>query len=472
VLEHHSNLTPAHQTWRSKILSENWDAPVVFTTAVQLLEGLFGSGTRAVRRMHQMAKSILIFDEVQTLPVRCVHLMNNALNFLVEQCGSTVVLCTATQPLLHQVDEGKGALRLSANAEIMRDVPALFAQVRRYETYDRRKADGWGHDEAAQLAIGETRRVGSCLVVVNTKREALSIFKECRSGASDVAVSHLSTGMCPAHRLKVLEDIKERLEQGAPTICVSTQLIEAGVDISFGSAIRALAGLDSLAQAAGRCNRHGEMELGRVHVINLKGEVPRALAEIRKAQEAAERVLDENGANREDRTLDLSDPTLIERYFSYYFFDRRNEMDYPVGPDPAERDDTLLNMLAENRLAVNGRRAPPPVYLRQAFATAAKAFQAIDASTQGVIVPYGPEGKAVISELCAAFEVEKQFKLLKRAQQFTVNVFPNVLRELHRDQAVHEVQEGTGILYLEERWYSDAFGLNTEGTEPMGFEYA
>jgi CRISPR-associated endonuclease/helicase Cas3 len=432
-----------------------------------------------------MARSVLIFDEIQTVPVRCVHMMNNALNFLVEQCGSTVLLCTATQPLLHEVDSGKGALRLSGNAEIMHDVPALFAQVHRYETYDRRKPGGWGHDEAAQLAIDETRRAGSCLVVVNTKREALSIFKGCRSGASDVAVSHLSAGMCPAHRMKVLDEIKERLDRGAPTICVSTQLIEAGVDISFGSAIRALAGLDSIAQAAGRCNRHGELEVGRVHVINLKGDVPRALAEIRAAQEAAQRVLDENGGSGEGRAVglsdpgsgegravDLSDPGLIAQYFRYYFFDRRNEMEYPVGPDRAERDDTLLNMLAENSLAVNGRRVPPPVYLRQAFATAAKAFQAIDASTQGVIVPYASEGKAVINELCAAFEVEKQFKLLKRAQQFTVNVFPHVLDALQRDLAVHEAQEGTGILYLEERWYSDAFGLNTEGTEAMGFEYA
>jgi CRISPR-associated endonuclease/helicase Cas3 len=472
VLEHHSNLTPVQQTWRSKVLSENWDAPVVFTTAVQLLEGLFGAGTRAVRRMHQMARSVLIFDEIQTVPVRCVHLMNNALNFLVEQCGSTVVLCTATQPLLHEVDPGKGALRLSADAEIMREVPELFEKVHRYETYDRRKPGGWGHDEAAQLAVDETSRAASCLVVVNTKREALSIFRECRSSAGEAAVYHLSTGMCPAHRIKVLGEIKQRLDRRAPTVCVSTQLIEAGVDISFGSAIRALAGLDSIAQVAGRCNRHGESSMGHVHVINLGGEVPRNLCEIRAAQEAAQRVLDENASGSEGRTLNLSDPRLIAQYFRYYFFDRRKLMDYPVGPDRAEREDTLLNMLAENSLAAGGRPAPPPVYLRQAFMTAAKAFQAIDANTQGVIVPYMPEGKAVINELCAAFEPHKQFKLLKRAQQFTVNVFPNVLDELERAGAVHEVQEGTGVIYLEGRWYSDEFGLNTEGTEEMGFEYA
>jgi CRISPR-associated endonuclease/helicase Cas3 len=468
VLEHHSNLTPLHQTWKSKILSENWDAPVVFTTAVQLLESLFGSGTRAVRRMHQMARSVLIFDETQTVPIRCVHLLNNALNFLVEQCGSTVVLCTATQPLLHEVDLAKGAIRLGEHAEIMQNVPALFAQIRRYETHDRRKPGGWEHGEAADMAIGETRRAGSCLVVVNTKREALSIFNECRTRGTGLAVSHLSTSMCPAHRLKILDDVKERLKQGAPTICVSTQLIEAGVDISFGSAIRALAGIDSIAQAAGRCNRHGGADVGRVHVINL-ARLPKALREIRLAQEAAERVLDENAGSGESRTIDLADPKLIALYFRYYFFDRKNDMDYPVGPDKAERNDTLLNMLAENKFAVSGRPVPPPVSLRQAFQKAADAFEAIDASTRGVIVPYTPEGKALIGELCAAFDLSKQFKLLKRAQQFTVNVFPHILNELQRTHAVHEVQEGTGILHLDERWYSNDFGLNIEGTEAMGF---
>jgi CRISPR-associated endonuclease/helicase Cas3 len=471
VLEHHSNLTPLKQTWKSKVLSENWDAPVVFTTAVQLLEALFGSGTRAVRRLHQMVNSVLVFDEIQTLPVRCVHMFNNAMNFLVEQCGSTVVLCTATQPLLHQVDPAKGAIRLGEHAEIMQDVPALFARIRRYETLDRRKLGGWEHGEAADLAISETRRAGSCLVVVNTKREALSIYNECRTRGTGIAVAHLSTSMCPAHRLKILDDVKERLKQGAPTICVSTQLIEAGVDISFGSTIRALAGIDSIAQAAGRCNRHGEADLGHVHIINL-ARLPKALREIRLAQEAAERVLDENAGGGESGTVDLSDPRLIALYFRYYFFDRQNDMDYPVGPDKAERNDTLLNMLAENRLAVSGRPAPPPVSLRQAFQKAADAFEAIDASTRGVIVPYTSEGKALIGELCAAFDLSKQFKLLKRAQQFTVNVFPHVLDELQRTHAVHEVQEGTGILHLDERWYSDDFGLNIEGTEAMGFEYA
>jgi len=469
VLEHHSNLTPLKQTWRSKILSENWDAPVVFTTAVQLLEALFGSGTRAVRRMHQMANSVLIFDEVQTLPVRCVHMFNNGLNFLVEQCGASVVLCTATQPLLHRVDIGKGAIRLGEDAEIMQDVAVLFAQIRRCEIYDRRKAGGWDYVEAAELAAAETRKSGSCLVVVNTKREALSIFKKCKDVESDVTVRHLSTGMCPAHRIKILDELKQHLVKHAPVICVSTQLIEAGVDISFGSAIRALAGIDSIAQTAGRCNRNGELEMGRVHVINLAGTLAKHLHEIRAAQDAAQRVLDENAGKDDNRTVNLSDPKIIERYFHYYFFDRRNEMDYPVGPEQAERDDTLLNMLSENSRAVAGCTPRPPVHLRQAFKTAAEAFQAIDANTRGVVVPYTSEGKAVIAELCGAAYELKKTRLLKRAQQFTVNVFPWVLDKLQRSNAVYEAQPGTGILCLRDKWYSDEFGLNEEGTEEMEF---
>ena len=175
VLEHHSNLTPEEQSWRGKILAENWDAPVIYTTSVQLLETLFGAGTRGARRMHQLANTVLIFDEIQTLPVNCVHLFNNAINFLVEQCGSTVVLCTATQPLLDQVNIEKGALRIPAGNELMPDVKKLFDELKRVEVKNRRKPGGWTNDEIAELAMEETRRAGSCLVIVNTKNAAQTL---------------------------------------------------------------------------------------------------------------------------------------------------------------------------------------------------------------------------------------------------------------------------------------------------------
>jgi CRISPR-associated endonuclease/helicase Cas3 len=471
LLEHHSNLTPLKETWRSKVLSENWDAPVIFATAVQVLEALFGSGTRAVRRMHQMVNSVLIFDEIQALPVRCVHIFNNAMNFLVESCGSTVVLCTATQPLLHRVDPAKGAMGISEGAEIVPDVASLFQAARRCETLDRRKPGGWSYAEVAALAEAEMRQTGSCLVVVNTKAAALSIFRACASEANGIPLYHLSATMCPAHRLELLAEIKARLGR-EPLLCVSTQLIEAGVDISFGSAIRALGGIDSLAQTAGRCNRNGERETGRVHAINLEGVLPAALRDIRSAQGAAERVLDENRSGGEERVVDLWNPRVTEAYFGYYFFDRRDEMDYPVPAAGAGREDTLLNLLSENKMAVSECSPRPPHYLRQAFMTAGAAFQAIDGDTRGVVVPYGSEGKAIISELCSARELEKQFGLLRRAQRFSVNVFPHVLEKLEKVEAVFEAQRGTGVLCLREQYYSDEFGLCVEGTERMEFENA
>lgn len=469
VLEHHSNLTPLKQTWRSKVLSENWDAPVVFTTAVQLLEALFGAGTRGVRRMHQLARAVVVFDEIQTLPVRCVHLFNNAMNFLVEQCGSSVVLCTATQPLLHKVDQKKGALRLGSGSEIINEAAALFKKVKRYETHDCRKAGGWEYGEAAELALKEVETAGSCMVVVNTKREARSIFQECQSRAGFEVAAHLSTSMCPAHRLAVLNSIKRRLLDRKPTLCVSTQLIEAGVDISFGSVVRALAGIDSIAQAAGRCNRHGESPLGHVFVVNLAGGIPKQLRDIKAAQEAAQRVLDEHNSPGNGGNIDLDNPEVIERFYQYYFHDRRLEMDYPVGPREAERNDTLLRMLGANSLAAHSRSSGRETYMQQAFMTAAAAFEPIDSDTRGVIVPYAKTGREVIAELCAAHEPKQQYRLLKQAQRYSVNVFPQILKALEEAGAVHEVREGTGILYLEGRHYDAACGLDIEGKGEMEF---
>jgi CRISPR-associated endonuclease/helicase Cas3 len=275
--------------------------------------------------------------------------------------------------------------------------------------------------------------------------------------------------MCPAHRKETLRKVRKLLDlkYPCPVICISTQLIEAGVDIDFGAVIRSLAGLDSIAQAAGRCNRHGKRDTGRVRIINLAGESLHSLKDIQAGQEATQRVLDERVGAEGERIVDLQDPEIIRQYFQYYFFSRAREMDYPVDSRTAERDDTLLNMLGENTMAVNECRTPPPFYLRQSFMTAADAFEAIEAPTQGVIVPYSRAGEDMIAELCSTFEIKKQFSLLKRAQQFTVNVFPNVMRTLQQARALHEVQEGTGILYLDKRFYSGEFGLSDTVTGDM-----
>ncbi len=468
VLEHHSNLTPEVQTLREKILCENWDSPVVYTTMVQFLEALFGSGTRGARRMHQLANSVLIFDEVQSLPIKCVHLFNNAINFLVEQCNCTAVLCTATQPLLHQVNE-RGAVRMSPQAEIMPDRQRLFDELKRVEVIDRRRPGGWSYDAIAQLAVEEERRVGSCLVVVNTKEAARRVYENCHEVDGSERV-HLSTHMCPAHRRERLAYIRARLTAGLPIICVSTQLIEAGVDVDFGAAIRSLAGLDSIAQTAGRCNRNGRLTVGRLHVVDASEENLTNLPEIRVACRSAQRVLDDFRENSERYGHNMFGPGAMEDYYRYYFFERREEMSYPVVLADG-RKDTVLGMLSDNGNAISDYRRVhkqnPRIHFTQAFMTAAKAFRAIDVPTRGVIVPYGKEGQEVIGELCSAYAIEKQYELLRKAQQFTVNVFPHVLQELVENRAVRRVQENVEILYLDERYYSEEFGMSTEQVTEM-----
>ncbi len=474
VLEHHSSLTPENESWRGSVLAENWDAPVVFTTAVQILEAFFGGGTRSARRLHALANAVIVFDEVQTLPVRMIHMFNNAVNFLVEQCGASVVLCTATQPLLHQVDPMKGAMRLAADAELMRDTSQLFRNLKRYETFDKsNESGGWSAAKVSDLAVGEMLEYGSCLVILNTKRDVRDIYVACkeRLNALDEPMEeghfvHLSTRMCPAHRLEALDGMKAALLQKRRVLCVSTQLIEAGVDIDFATVVRDLAGLDSIAQAAGRCNRNGDRASGRVHIVKMTEPPPKQLEEIRCAQQNARRVLEDWRDDQGDEPFPLSDPLQMERFFGHHFFARRDQMDYPV---KARRDDTLLQMLGENGMAVADSRLVGVKRhgFMQSFASAAREFHVVDSQTQGIIVPFGAEGKGLVAALSAARDLAVEFQLLRKAQRFAVNVFEHEMKALTRSGAIYEVQSGTGVFCLQEEFYSSEFGLTLDGSGRM-----
>ena len=461
VLEHHSNIGADVQSWKEKLLTENWDSPVIYTTMVQLLEALFGAGTRGVRRMHQLAKAVIVFDEIQTLPIKCVHLFNNAINFLVDHCGSTVVLCTATQPLLGSVDERKGALKLSENNDLMPDVGKLFVDLKRVHVYDCRKPPGWTYAEIAALAVEQIKENGSCLVVVNMKKAARIILEEAKKG--DLEVFHLSTGMCPTHRKQALKIIRQKLEDKEPILCVSTQLIEAGVDVDFRSVIRMVAGLDSIAQAAGRCNRHGTQEIGHVFIVNPSEENLDYLKDIAIGKEKTNRVLDDYKSDAAKYDSDIIGPKMLEWYYQNYFYGRKNVMDYPVN---ASRTDTLLNLLSTNSNAVadfqRTNKSMPDINLRQSFMTAAELFKSIDAPTRSVIVRYGDEGRELVNQLCSAFEVNKQYALIKKAQQYSVNLFPYEYEKLADQNALYRVQEETEIFYLDSRYYSKITGVSLE----------
>ena len=483
VLEHHSNLVPEQDTWRCRLLSENWDAPVVFTTSIQFLNALFASSTRDIRRMHQLANSVIIFDEIQTLPIKTVHLFNNAINFLVQTCGSSVVLCTATQPLLHKVNKKFGAIRVTSDNVIIPDDAQFFDKFRRTKIHYDKPFYKRSVCDIAELAIQQAKETGSTLIIVNTKNTARALYEHLQKNEdisnNDIKSYHLSTNMCPAHRKAVLATIRKDLDVKNRVICVSTQLIEAGVDIDFGSVIRSLAGLDSIAQAAGRCNRNGHRsDLAPVFVVNPDGENLKNLPDIQEGQKISLRVFDDFSKNQLGN--DLLHPKAMEKFYQYYFYKRAEEMKYTVraGYKGIKCDTDLLNLLSSNIHSVSEyfriQKTPPHFCLRQAFKTAYDAFHVIDAPTDGVIVPYGKEGRQVIAELVAIFNkpdhsIEDQKKVLYRAQRYSVNVFPILLKKLSDTGCIQEVLKGSGIYYLDERHYDDTVGITLEETMEMIF---
>lgn len=486
VLEHHSNLEPEKQSWQDKLLSENWDKPIVFTTMVQFLDAWFGGGTRGARHIHPMTNAVLIFDEIQTLPVKCVHLFCNVLNWLTIFGKSTAVLCTATQPLLGEsglqnFPEGKGEsiaarglLRLPENAEIMgkhQDLDKLFADLSRVEIRFNEKAGGWNVAEAGAFLLEQFRTTPSCLFIVNTKKWAQELYQYCQGqNVPPEALFHLSTHQCAVHRKAIFDTIKARLENKQPVICISTQLIEAGVDISMACVIRALGGLDSIAQAAGRCNRHGEKKgKGQVWVLNLQEQdFMLILPDIQAGKTHAERVF------RDFAGQDILQPEAMKRYFEYYFYNRSGEMVYPIN-----KNDGLLHWLSDNCF---NRGAKFSGYLKndilrnrdlypllmQSFKSAGRIFQAIEAPTYAVIVPYG-EGAELIAKLCGEWDPKEMHRTLQKAQRYSVNVFSNVWDKLQKENALHEAIEGSGIYYLNERYYNDEFGLSLDETSEMTF---
>ncbi|MFH0995355.1 MAG: CRISPR-associated helicase Cas3' [Pseudomonadota bacterium] len=472
VLEHHSNLVPEKDTWRNRILSENWDAPIVFTTSVQLLETLFGGGTRSVRRMHQLAKSVIIFDEIQTLPIKTVHLFNNAINFLTHLCSSTVVFCTATQPLLHGVDSSKGAVPYSNALEIV-DFPPLFDALKRVEVQNCLKNGGWTEEELTERIKMLLLNKGSVLVVTNTKSSAKRLYESCKDLSENVF--HLSTGMCPKHRKEILGKVIDCLDLSnpKPTVCISTQLIEAGVDVDFGAVVRCLAGLDSIAQAAGRCNRNGRQEgLGIVQIVNLHNENLDKLPEIRVAQDVTLRILNEFEDNPVNFDNDIIGHKAMERFYLYYFYKRTHEMSYPVSRKELGRDDDLLSLLSTNLQSIEEykrKHGSPSLYLRQSFKTAFEHFRVIDAPTKGIIVPYNEEAKSIIIQLSVELSVKEESKLLKAAQQYSVNIFPYMMEKLHNEKALFPTYKESGIWYLDAQYYSKDFGVSLESVAPMEF---
>jgi CRISPR-associated endonuclease/helicase Cas3 len=303
LLEHHSNIVlPDDEEEQEirKLSTSRWDKTIVITTAVQFLETVMSSRGGDLRKFHNMSDSVIIFDEVQSLPIKSIHLFNETITFLAKFCNATILLCTATQPQLDKTERNN--LLLEDNPNLI-DCSNLFEELRRTRivVLEEKNIDDFGAFISEKADV-----LGNCLAIVNTKKSALEVFERLK-GKSDFEVYHLSTAMCSIHRTETISKIKDALSNKRKIICVATQLIEAGIDISFSCVVRAIVGLDSIAQAAGRCNRNGESESPlEVYVIPLKGENLDKLQDIKAGKEITERLI------RNSKGADLLDSTIMD----------------------------------------------------------------------------------------------------------------------------------------------------------------
>lgn len=423
-LEHHSNLDPDEHDPRHRVAAENWDAPLIVTTTVQLFESLFASRSSRCRKLHNIVRSVVVLDEAQLLPPDFLEPMLSALRALVDGYGVTVILCTATQPALaNRSSFGSSFRGIDGVRELVDDPDALFDELERVWVEwpdDVLRAEQWG-DLALRIAAEQ-----QVLCVVNSRADCRALVAAIPSEARAV---HLSALMCAEHRSTVIARVKERLVAGEPVRLVSTQLIEAGVDIDFPVVFRALAGLDSIAQSAGRCNREGIAERGRVVVFVPPKPAP--VGHLRRGEQATRSIL----AVTEEP--DRLRPTAFRRFFERFYAE------------------SSLDRRAITPLLTDGARR-----LEFGFRTAAERFEMVaDAGTATILVPYG-RGAGLVTELRRSTRRPEgpDRRLLRALQRFTVSVHRGHLAVLQRAGALTEVLPAVFALDEPER-YDERLGL-------------
>jgi CRISPR-associated endonuclease/helicase Cas3 len=422
VLEHHCNFKESEvsddQTYnrRRGLASENWDVPIVVTTNVQFFESLFSNKTSRCRKLHNIARSVIVLDEAQAIPTEYLEPCIAVLRELMENYGCTILLCTATQPAF---DDSKNlCMAFPEVREIVDNPENVFKELRRTEV----KLIGKLNDFELVNRLSKERQV---LCIVSTKPHARTIFEQLRK---EDGLFHLSTNMYPIHRRRVLEKIRARLENKQTCRVISTSLIEAGVDLDFPVVYRAMAGLDSIAQAAGRCNREGKMmdALGQVFVF--EEENPPKMPWLKRCITRAGETL---------RTMPNSDPQDLEvmrRYFELLY-------------DVQDLDNKQILQLLNPKLHKE---------LHFPFKEAAQLFRFIEDESVGVIVAKEIEARELIQELRYT---EYPRSTLRRLQQYSVAVRSKDLAILVNSGAVEMIHEEYPVL-CNENAYADDVGLS------------
>jgi CRISPR-associated endonuclease/helicase Cas3 len=427
LVEHHSNVDPddpRRETFRSRLAAENWEVPLVVTTSVQLFESLFANRPARCRKLHNLANSVIILDEAQTLPVQLLQPCLAAMNELVLNYGCTIVLCTATQPAILKRDDFPIGLDPAAVREIIPQPRTLYQSLKRV------RVESLGQLTDEQL-VERFQGHSSFLAIVNTRKHAAQLFvKLCEQSDHKNSVFHLSTLMCGVHREEVLTAIRQRLKEGLPCQVISTSLIEAGVDVDFPVVYRALSGLDSLAQAAGRCNRDGRLSIGTVFVFEAAEVQPRGL--MASMADSARQVLP-------DHPNDLLSLAAIEQYFQLHYWNQKGEQKW----DLAKEGGVMGQFKSLNTLN---------------FKTAASLFQIIEDTGPAVFVPYKDHGTRLLDKFC---EQGPSRELLRRLQRYTVTLRQFLFNQLVQAGDVSLVQDAFYVL-TNRSSYDGHLGLRTD----------
>lgn len=423
LLEHHCNFLPDDSDWQTRLAAENWDAPIIVTTNVQFFNSFYANKTSKCRKLHNVTNSIIIFDEVQAIPVEKLEPCLEVIKELSLNYGVSSILCTATQPAINYSEQFQAGLK--DVREIIKNIPTLFTALKRTEEIFIGELNE--QDVASQLLQNE-----QVLCIVNTRQQALDIFNNLPESDANI---HLSALMHPVHRTEKLNEIRTRLNPSHRLPCrvVSTQLIEAGVDVDFPAVFRAVAGIDSIAQAAGRCNRNGLIETPcKVSIFEFPENSECSF--FRQAAQSSVKLFGPFSGK-------LTSPECVREYFADFFWKNAQRMDLDgiIGNlcRPAQTGDIQFRDIAK--------------------------FQMIESATIPIVIAI--EKTAV--DLVRSLEfVEHKGGILRKLQQYSVQIYPYQFEEI--EDWLETPSPGIWVLRSEEL-YSAATGLQCKAPEGNAF---
>ncbi|AFM23518.1 CRISPR-associated helicase/endonuclease Cas3 [Desulfomonile tiedjei] len=409
-----------------RLLAENWDAPIVVTTNVQFLESLFANRSAACRKLHRLARSVILFDEVQTFSVDKAIPTLAALSRLVERYDSTVVLSTATQPAFRHLHL---AVQKSCKAG-WQPKEIVSAELRLFERAKRTTVEWSNHPISWSDLADRLAQERQLLCIVNLKRHALTVYRELKKKSLE-GLFHMSTDMCPAHRTEVLKKINMRLNEDKSCRLISTQCVEAGVDIDFPTVFRALGPFDAIAQAAGRCNRKGNFGLRTVHVFLPDDEAYPQDGAYSRAAQVTRMFLNE----LENSDVDIHSPGMFHEYYCRLY--------------------DLLDMESQNRPLKDA------LNLRD-FTKVADLYRIIDSDTINVLVPYDHQTFQKLRNEALASGITRHW--IAKARPYTIGMFrpkPDHPLWLYLEAVPLKSRKPSGdwFVYFEARHYSSETGL-------------